>query len=156
MVEYVILKESKNPFIINDYYYIKNQGDKNKTNNYIDELENHTKKEIIIERQKHICDDMKLVNTSKNLIETFNKRNSLDNIIDKKNENNVMMQSYVDENSIYLINIFEEKNRRQLKNSRSDENINIYGKYNNNNPKEYKFKQKSLVLSNSYSNILKY
>ena len=67
------------------------------------------------------------------------------------------MQSYVDENSIYLINIFEEKNRRQLKNSRSDENINIYGKYNNNNnPKEYKFKQKSLVLSNSYSNILKY
>ena len=86
MVEYVVLKESKNPFIINDYYYIKNQGDKNKTNNYIDELENHTKKEIIIERQKHICDDMKLVNTSKNLIETFNKRNSLDNIIDKKNK----------------------------------------------------------------------
>ena len=86
VVEYVILKESKNPFIINDYYYIKNQGDKNKTNNYIDELENHTKKEIIIERQKHICDDMKLVNTSKNLIETFNKRNSLDNIIDKKNK----------------------------------------------------------------------
>ena len=29
---------------------------------------------------------MKLVNTSKNLIETFNKRNSLDNIIDKKNK----------------------------------------------------------------------
>lgn len=96
VVEYVILKESKNPFIINDYYYIKNQGDKNKTNNYIDELENHTKKEIIIERQKHICDDMKLVNTSKNLIETFNKRNSLDNIIDKKIKKKMIQIRYME------------------------------------------------------------
>lgn len=86
VVEYVVLKESKNPFIINDYYYIKNQGDK--INNF-DELENNTKKEIIIERQKHICDDMKLVNTSKNLIENLSKRNiNFEIFFDKKNKEN--------------------------------------------------------------------
>ena len=35
-----------------------------------------------------------------------------------------MVQTYVDEDSIYLCNIFEEKkNLNKLKNSRSDENI---------------------------------
>ena len=86
LVEYVILKESKNPFIINDYYYIKNQGDNNRINN-IDEMENNTVKEVIIERHKHICDDMKLVNTSKNLIENLSKRNiNFENFFDKKNK----------------------------------------------------------------------
>ena len=88
LVEYVILKESKNPFIINDYYYIKNQGDDNTINN-IDEIENNTIKEVIIERHKHICDDMKLVNTSKNLIENLSKRSvNLENVFDKKNKEN--------------------------------------------------------------------
>ena len=89
VVEYVIIKENKNPFIINDYYYIKNQGNdnKNKKNNYdiIDELENSTKKEVNIERHKHICDDMKLFNTSKNLIENLSKRNiDYENFFEKK------------------------------------------------------------------------
>ena len=73
VVEYVILKELKKPFIIDDYYYIKNQGNVNLINN-IDELDHNTNKEVIIERHKHICDDMKLVNTSKNLIENLSKR----------------------------------------------------------------------------------
>ena len=86
LVEYVIIKESKNPFIINDYYYIKNQGDNNRINN-IDEMENNTVKEVIIERHKHICDDMKLVNTSKNLIENLSKRNiNYETVFDKKNK----------------------------------------------------------------------
>ena len=88
LVEYVIIKESKNPFIINDYYYIKNQGDNNPINN-IDEMENNTVKEVIIERHKHICDDMKLVNTSKNLIENLSKRNiNYETVFDKKNKEN--------------------------------------------------------------------
>jgi len=33
------------------------------------------------------------------------------------------MQTYVDEDSIYLCNIFEEKKLNKLKNSRSDENM---------------------------------
>ena len=39
------------------------------------------------------------------------------------------MQTYVDENSIYLINIFEENNRKKLKNSRSA--ANLYDKFKN-------------------------
>ena len=91
VVEYIILKENKNPFIINDYYYIKNQGNENhkNNNNIIDELENSTIKEVIIERHKHICDDMKLVNTSKNLIENLSKRNiDFENYFDKKIKEN--------------------------------------------------------------------
>ena len=77
----------------------------------------------------------------------------------KENDSEQMMQTYVDEDSIYLINIFEEKNRKKLKNSRSDGNINYFGKYNNsyiqiNNLKQQR--HKNLVLSNSYSNLLKY
>ena len=88
LVEFVILKESKNPFIINDYYYIKNQGDKNMINN-IDEIENSTVKEVLIERHNHVCDDMKLVNTSKNLIENLSKRNiDFENYFDKKIKEN--------------------------------------------------------------------
>ena len=128
-------------------YHILTENCQNFVNNIVDSLKN--KYNVIIENNnKKIEESLNEINLKKN------KKNNAEEI--KENENNVMMQSYVDENSIYLINIFEEKNRRQLKNSRSDENINIYGKYNNNNPKEYKFKQKSLVLSNSYSNILKY
>ena len=129
-------------------YHILTENCQNFVNNIVDSLKN--KYNVIIENNnKKIEESLNEINLKKN-----KKNNAEEN---KENENNVMMQSYVDENSIYLINIFEEKNRRQLKNSRSDENINIYGKYNNNNNlKEYKFKQKSLVLSNSYSNILKY
>ena len=88
IVEYVVLKESKNPFIINDYYYIKNHGNDDTVNN-IDDIENNTVKEVIIERHKHICDDMKLVNTSKNLIENLTKRNSNhETSFDKKNKKN--------------------------------------------------------------------
>ena len=88
VVEYVILKENKNPFIINDYYYIKNQGGVNTMNN-IDELDHNTNKEVIIERHKHICDDMKLVNTSKNLIENLSKRTvNFENFFEKKSKEN--------------------------------------------------------------------
>ena len=74
--------------IINDYYYIKNQGGVNTMNN-IDELDHNTNKEVIIERHKHICDDMKLVNTSKNLIENLSKRTvNFENFFEKKSKEN--------------------------------------------------------------------
>ena len=47
----------------------------------------------------------------------------------EENENAQLMQTYVDENSIYLINIFEENNRKKLKNSRSA--ANLYDKFKN-------------------------
>ena len=75
VVDYVIMKENKLPFLINDYYYIKNKG--NETGNFdnIDELGHSSNKDILIERHKHVCDDKKLVNTSQNLIENSSKRN---------------------------------------------------------------------------------
>ena len=75
VVDYVIMKENKLPFLINDYYYIKNKGNENGTFDNIDELGHSSNKEILIERHKHVCDDKKLVNTSQNLIENSTKRN---------------------------------------------------------------------------------
>ena len=45
------------------------------------------------------------------------------------NKNN-LLQTYVDEDSIYLCNIFEEKNNKKMKSSRSDGNI--LGRYTKN------------------------
>ena len=77
VVDYVIMKENKLPFLINDYYYIKNKGNENENGNFdnIDELGHSSNKDILIERHKHVCDDKKLVNTSQNLIENSSKRN---------------------------------------------------------------------------------
>ena len=90
VVEYVIMKENKAPFLINDYYYIKNQGNENGNFDNIYELGNSSNKDILIERHKHVCDDMKLVNTSQNLIENLTKRNNNLNIdgIFEENKNN--------------------------------------------------------------------
>ena len=75
VVDYVIMKENKLPFLINDYYYIKNKGNENGNFDNIDELGHSSNKDILIERHKHVCDDKKLVNTSQNLIENSTKRN---------------------------------------------------------------------------------
>ena len=88
VVEYVITKESKPPFIINDYYYIKNQGTELK-DEIIEEIGFASEKEVLIERQKHVCDDMKLVNMSQNLIENETNRNNY-LFDDKANENTLI------------------------------------------------------------------
>ena len=75
VVDYVIMKENKLPFLINDYYYIKNKGNEDGNFDNIDELGHSSNKDILIERHKHVCDDKKLVNTSQNLIENSTKRN---------------------------------------------------------------------------------
>ena len=96
VVEYVIMKENKLPFLINDYYYIKNLGNENSNFDNIDELGHSSNKDILIERHKHVCDDMKLVNTSQNLIENLTNRNKnldLDNFFEENKIN--------EENKIY-------------------------------------------------------
>ena len=87
VVEYVIIKENKTPFLINDYYYIKNDGYDRGKFEHFDELGISLNKDILIERHKHICDDMKLVNTSQNLIEDLTNRNK-----------NLDIDSFFDEN----------------------------------------------------------
>ena len=76
VIEVLVLKEKKIPSIINDYYYIKN---KNYPDNYpvinfngfnkYDKEPLSTSKEVLIERHKHICDNAKLVDSSKILVD---------------------------------------------------------------------------------------
>ena len=80
--EVFIVKESKTPLIIEDYYYIKNMGYQDDKNDLIDgvfETDKTSNNEILIERHKHICDDQKIVEISQN----FSK---LENVITKENE----------------------------------------------------------------------
>ena len=69
MKEVLILKESKQPYIIDDYYYIKNDVYQDEKNDFIDgelPLDKTSNIEILIERGKHICDDQKIVEISQN------------------------------------------------------------------------------------------
>ena len=96
IMEVLILKESKIPYIINDYYYIKNDG-------YIDNkfygiegynnTSENTVKEVLVERHKHVCDNAKLVDNSKLLIDDENTKNYFDLINNDQNNS--------DENKIY-------------------------------------------------------
>ena len=135
-------------------YHIFTENCQNFVNNIIEYLKN--KYNILVENNpKKIEEFLSDINLKKN------NKNSSNKVLEeiKENDSEQMMQTYVDEDSIYLINIFEEKNRKKLKNSRSDGNINYFGKYNNSNIQINNLKQqrhKNLVLSNSYSNLLKY
>ena len=94
IIDVLILKEKKPPYIINDYYYIKNDSypDNNihgGINNYSQTLTDKDK-EVLIERHKHICDNEKLIDTSKILINDDNYK-----FFDIDISNNI------DENKIY-------------------------------------------------------
>ena len=110
VVEYVIMKENKNPFLINDYYYIKNEGNNGTYDNF-DLTRHSTNKDILIERHKHVCDDMKLVNASQNLIENLTNRNkklNIDNLFeDNKNNDNTKIYGHLGE-SKDIDNIIKE------------------------------------------------
>ena len=107
MVEVLVLKESKVPYIINDYYYIKNDGYPDNEIYGIEGLNQKstsTVKEVLIERYKHVCDNAKLVDNSKLLIDDDYKKIDLDLINIEQNNN--------DENKIYdkLKNVKEFEN----------------------------------------------
>ena len=130
-------------------YHILTENCQNFVNNIVDSLK--YKYKIIVENNpKKIEEYLSEINLLKN----YKRKNSEEN---KENESEQMMQTYVDENSIYLINIFEEKNKRKLKNSKSEDNMNVFGKqYSNKNLRGNHFNQKNLEMNNTYSNILKY
>ena len=101
--EMLIFKETKTPFIIEDYYYIKNEQYQDDQNDLIDgvfETDKTANNEILIERHKHICDDQKIVEISQN----FGK---LENIIN--NENTDKPQDKSHEMKIYeLVKTFKD------------------------------------------------
>ena len=64
--ELLIFKESKNIFLIDDYYYIKSKGYQDENSDNVDEFITKNDNKLLIERHRHICDDQKLVDASKN------------------------------------------------------------------------------------------
>ena len=108
-------------------YHILTENCQNFVNNIIDYLKYRYK--IVTETDKDKIEECL------NEINFINNKNiSLKDLKENKdsyeeNENAQLMQTYVDENSIYLINIFEENNRKKLKNSRSA--ANLYDKFKN-------------------------
>ena len=80
--EVLIIKENKAPFIIDDYYYIKNEEYQDNKIDLIDgvfETDKTANNEILIQRHKHICDDQKIVEISQNfgkLEKVINNENS--------------------------------------------------------------------------------
>ena len=90
LIDVLILKENKLPYVINDYYYIKND---NYPDNKLYEIYKNKQeplspiKEVIIERHKHICDNAKLVDSSKMLIDGEYKKIDIDILnLDKNND----------------------------------------------------------------------
>ena len=102
-------------------YNILTENCQNFVNNIIEGLKN--KFQIITENDPAKIE--KSLNDIKNINLKIKKRNL---------RNNIGMQTYVDEDSIYLCNIFNEK-KKKFKNSRSDGNI-IVGKKNKKNLKK--------------------
>jgi hypothetical protein len=121
VVEYVVMKENKTPFLINDYYYIKNEGN---TYDNFDVIGHSTNKDILIERHKHVCDDMKLVNASQNLIENLTNRNkklNIDNLFEEnKNNDNTTIYGHLEESKDFDNIIKEIKNDLLLKEKEID------------------------------------
>ena len=90
LIDVLILKENKLPYVINDYYYIKND---NYPDNKLYEIYKNKQeplspiKEVLIERHKHICDNAKLVDSSKMLIDGEYKKIDIDILnLDKNND----------------------------------------------------------------------
>ena len=97
IIDVLVLKESKAPYIINDYYYIKNDGYPD--NEYygiegFNKGSSGTIKEVLIERHKHVCDNAKLVDNSKLLLDDEYKKISELDLSNMEQNNN-------DENKIY-------------------------------------------------------
>ena len=96
-------------------YHILTENCQNFVNNIIEALKR--KYHIIVENNQdkieESLNDIKKINLK---IKKRSKKNKDEN----KNEG---LQTYVDEDSIYLYNIFDEKKQRKLKNSRSEGNI---------------------------------
>ena len=109
-------------------YHILTENCQNFVNNIIDKLK--FKYKIITENNKNKIEEcLNEINFKKNKniiikgINEENKENKENKDINEENDNERIMQNYVDENCIYLINIFEENNKKKLNNSRSAGNI---------------------------------
>ena len=144
--EIFIVKENKTPFIINDYYYIKNITYEEDSNEIIDgifEKDKTMSDNILIERRKHICDDQKIVDISKNFgkIEKVysnneNKDKPTDNSQEMKVYEIVRKSKDVDSVIRYIKEQLSKKDEKIIKKNEI-EIINEKYKDNNYYPKNY-------------------
>jgi hypothetical protein len=116
--EFFIVKENKAPFIIEDYYYIKNRGYQDDINDIIDgviDTDKTTNKEILIERHKHICDDQKIVEISQNFskLENALSNEHADKTSDKSQEMKIyeLLKTFKDVDTI--INYIKEQLKKK-------------------------------------------
>ena len=96
-------------------YHILTENCQNFVNNIIEGLKD--KYHIITEKEPSKIEES--LNDIKNINLKIKKRNKINKEINK----NHALQTYVDQDSIYLFNIFEERNNKKLKSSRSEGNI---------------------------------
>jgi hypothetical protein len=67
--EFLIFRETKNIFYIDDYYYIKSKGYQDDKEDRVEQIGNKIDKKLLIERHRHTCDDQKLVDASNNFLD---------------------------------------------------------------------------------------
>ena len=127
IIDVLILKERKNPYIIRDYYYIKNDNYPDNTIYGMDDLaefknkSNPKVKDVLIERHKHVCDNAILVDNAKILIDDDYKKEELDLELDNddeennKNENEIYDQLKNEEEFNNVVNEIKKEMGKKIK-----------------------------------------
>ena len=135
--EFVVIKESKPPFIIDDYYYIKNEGYHDDLNDMIDRffISNKTANNgILIERHKHACDDQKIVDISQNFtnLENVYSNESVDKDNDKSQEMKIYELVKKNKDVDKITNYIKEELRKTEENTLLVNEIDIINEKNKN------------------------
>jgi hypothetical protein len=86
IIEILILKNEKIPYVIDNYYYEKTMTYPNEKENNIDEFFSSNELGLLIERQKHICENKKLIDTAFMLLEDKAISNNIDKSVKEKEE----------------------------------------------------------------------
>ncbi len=86
IIEILILKNEKIPYVIDNYYYEKTMSYPNEKENNIDEFFSSNELGLLIERQKHICENKKLIDTAFMLLEDKAISNNIDKSVKEKEE----------------------------------------------------------------------
>ena len=148
VIDVLILKESKSPYIIKDYYYIKNDGYPDDT---VLDVEGYDKgstttvKEVLIQRHKHVCDNAKLVDNSKIFLDDeykkidFNLINTEQNNGDDHKIYDRLKDSKDFDNVVKEIKNEMEKMIKPMKMNEINNMIEINEKEENYYPKDYFF-----------------
>ena len=93
ILQVLVLNSQKRPYIIDDYYYTKTFSYPNEKEGKIDEYFISGDKDVVLERQKHHCDDRKLVESSIIMLDN-NKTRSSSSDFNKNGGNNEKVSLY--------------------------------------------------------------